>query len=252
MRTAEAVRQDNFSVTRECTEAAFPAMVTPVLPLGAIPVFADVKAGTCDVDVSRLEEARSSKNKREFPAHGSGNPFDLKAVGDFCDRHGLWLIEDNCNTLGADYDAGFGFQKTGSIGASGTSSFHPARPFTMGGDDAVHSNSDPLSRILSSPREQGRDSTCRHRFDGHYGKAGHKLKFTDVQAVTGCAQLKKNERFVQAHRNHWQTLKDRIANAWDALILPEYGANARPGWFGFPMTVQNGLERERMVRYAEN
>lgn len=255
-----------------CVAAAFPTSVTPILQFGAIPVFVDVKLGTYNIDVSKLEEALSEKTKCVFLAHSLGNPFDLKAVKSFCDKHNLWLIEDNCDALGAEFDIGYGFQKTGTIGDLGTSSFYPAHHLTMGEGGAVYTNNDLLSQIMFSMRDWGRDcvcppgkdNTCKHRFDGQYGELpkgydhkyvyshfGYNLKITDMQAAIGCAQLKKVPDFVQKRRENWQKLKDGLEDLGDKLVLPYYEDNAKPSWFGFLMTVQNGLDREKVVRYIE-
>ena len=255
-----------------CVAAAFPTTVAPIVQFGAVPVFLDVELGTYNIDVSRLEEALSEKTKCVFLAHSLGNPFDLKTVKDFCDKHGLWLIEDNCDALGAEYDVGYGFQKTGTIGDLGTSSFYPAHHLTMGEGGAVYTNNDLLGQIMLSMRDWGRDcvcppgkdNTCKHRFDGQYGELpkgydhkyvyshlGYNLKITDMQAAIGCAQLKKVPGFVQKRRENWQTLKDGLSDLEDRLILPYYADNAKPSWFGFLMTVREGLDREKVVQYIE-
>ncbi len=255
-----------------CVAAAFPTTVTPIVQFGAVPVFLDVKLGTYNIDVSMLEEAYSEKTKCVFLAHSLGNPFDLKTVKDFCDRHGLWLIEDNCDALGAEYDLGYGFQKTGTIGDLGTSSFYPAHHLTMGEGGAVYTDNELLSQIMFSMRDWGRDcvcrpgkdNTCKHRFDGQYGELpkgydhkyvyshfGYNLKITDMQAAVGCAQLKKVSRFIQKRRNNWQRLKDGLAGMEDKLIMPYYEEQAKPSWFGFLLTCQEGVNRENVIRYIE-
>lgn len=255
-----------------CVAAAFPTTVTPIIQFGAIPVFVDVKLGTYNIDVSRLEEAVSEKTRCVFIAHSLGNPFDLKAVKEFCDKHGLWLIEDNCDALGAEYDMGYGYQKTGTIGDLGTSSFYPAHHLTMGEGGAVYTNNDLLSQIMFSMRDWGRDcvcppgkdNTCRHRFDGQFGELpkgydhkyvyshfGYNLKITDMQAAIGCAQLKKVRDFVKKRRENWQVLRDGLLNTEDRLILPYYEDNAVISPFGFLMTVKEGVSREKVVRYLE-
>lgn len=255
-----------------CVAAAFPTTVTPILQYGAVPVFVDVKLGTYNIDVSMLEDARSSKTKCVFIAHTLGNPFDVKAVKAFCDKHNLWLIEDNCDALGAEFDAGRGFQKTGTFGDLGTSSFYPAHHLTMGEGGAVYTNNDLLSQIMFSMRDWGRDcvcpsgkdNTCTHRFDGQYGELpggydhkyvyshfGYNLKVTDMQAAIGCAQLKKVPGFVEKRRKNWRTLRDGLSDLGEKLILPHCEENARPSWFGFLMTVREGIDREKVVRYIE-
>lgn len=255
-----------------CVAAAFPTSVTPVLQFGAVPVFVDVKLGTYNIDVSMLEEALSEKTKCVFLAHTLGNPFNLKAVKDFCDKHNLWLIEDNCDALGAAYDMGEGYRKTGTIGDLGTSSFYPAHHLTTGEGGAVYTNNDLLGRIMLSMRDWGRDcvcpsgvdDTCRHRFDGQYGQLpkgydhkyvyshfGYNLKMTDMQAAVGCAQVKKLNGFIQRRNENWQVLRDGLAVAEDKLLLPCHEEEALPSWFGFLLTVRDGIDREKVVRYIE-
>ncbi len=255
-----------------CVAAAFPTTVTPIVQFGAVPVFLDVKLGTYNIDVSMLEEAYSEKTKCVFLAHSLGNPFDLKTVKNFCDRHGLWLIEDNCDALGAEFNVGYGFQKTGTVGDLGTSSFYPAHHLTMGEGGAVYTNNDLLSQIMFSMRDWGRDcvcppgkdNTCKHRFDGQYGQLpkgydhkyvyshfGYNLKITDMQAAVGCAQLKKVPQFVQKRRNNWQKLKDGLIGLEDKLVFPYYEDQAKPSWFGFLLTCRDGVNRENVVHYIE-
>lgn len=256
-----------------CVAAAFPTSVSPIIQYGAIPVFVDVCLGTYNIDVSKLENALSEKTKCVFLAHSLGNPFDLKAVKAFCDKHNLWLIEDNCDALGAEYDLGYGFQKTGTIGDLSTSSFYPAHHVTMGEGGAVYTNSELLSQIMFSMRDWGRDcvcppgkdNTCKHRFDGQYGELpkgydhkyvyshfGYNLKVTDMQAAVGCAQIKKAAKFVEKRRKNWQMLHDGLAGSEDRLILPIYEKNARPSWFGFLLTCQPGVDRKKVIQYVEN
>lgn len=256
-----------------CVAAAFPTSVSPILQYGAVPVFVDVKLGTYNIDVSMLEEALSARTKCVFLAHTLGNPFDLKAVKSFCDKHCLWLIEDNCDALGAAYDMGGGFKKTGTVGDLGTSSFYPAHHLTTGEGGAVYTDNDMLGRIMLSMRDWGRDcvcpsgvdDTCGHRFDGQYGELpkgydhkyvyshlGYNLKMTDMQAAVGCAQLKKLEGFIRRRNENWRTLREGLAQAEDRLILPCCEENAKPSWFGFLMTVRDGVVREKAVRHIEN
>ena len=256
-----------------CVAAAFPTSVAPIVQFGAVPVFVDVCLGTYNIDVTKLEEAVSDKTKCVFIAHTLGNPFNLKAVKQFCDKHNLWLIEDNCDALGAEYDLGNDFQKTGTIGDLGTSSFYPAHHLTMGEGGAVYTNSTLLSKIMFSMRDWGRDcvcpsgkdNTCCHRFDWQYGELpkgydhkyvyahfGYNLKITDMQAAVGCAQLKKLDWFIQKRRDNWNALSRGLAGLENRLILPCCDSNARPSWFGFPMTVQKDVKREKVIRYLES
>lgn len=192
--------------------AAFPTTVNPIIQYGAIPVFLDVVIPQYNIDIKRLEDAYSPKTKAVFLAHTLGNPFDLSAVKSFCDKHNLWLIEDNCDALGGTYTYNGKECMVGTIGDIGTSSFYPPHHMTMGEGGCVYTNNSLLHKMIRSFRdwgrdcmcESGQDNMCGHRFDGKYGDLpegydhkfvyshfGYNLKMTDMQAAIGCEQLKK-------------------------------------------------------------
>lgn len=254
--------------------AGFPTTVNPILQYGAVPVFLDVGIPSCNIDTSLLESALTEKTKAVMLAHTLGNPFDLKTVKDFCDRHGLWLVEDNCDALGSRYKMDEEYLFTGSIGDIGTSSFYPPHHMTMGEGGAVYTSDPLLHRILRSLRDwgrdcwcdPGRDNSCGHRFDGQYGELprgydhkyvyshlGYNLKATDLQAAVGCAQLEKFPSFARRRRENFTFLKKLLQDggAERGLILPEASENADPSWFGFLMTAKEGTDRGRLVRYIE-
>ena len=255
--------------------AGFPTTVNPIIQYGAIPVFVDVTLPTCDIDVTKLEAAYSEKTKAVMIAHTLGNPFNLKAVKDFCDRHQLWLVEDNCDALGSTYTIDGETRQTGSIGDIGTSSFYTPHHMTMGEGGACYTNNPQLHRIMRSIRDWGRDcwcapghdNTCHHRFDGQYGELpkgydhkyvyshfGYNLKATDMQAAIGVAQLEKFPGFVARRKHNFELLKSLLVEGGaDAkLILPEPEPHSDPSWFGFLMTCQEGVDRETVVRYIED
>ncbi len=252
--------------------AGFPTTVAPVIQFGAVPVFVDVTIPQYNIDVSRLEEALSPKTKAVMIAHTLGNPFDLEAVKGFCDRHGLWLVEDNCDALGSAYTID-GIEKlTGTIGDIGTSSFYPPHHMTMGEGGAVYTDNALLHKIIRSFRDwgrdcvcpSGRDNLCGHRFDGQYGELpagydhkyvyshfGYNLKATDMQAAVGCAQLAKFPSFVERRRHNFARLMEKLQAVSDKLILPEAAKNARPSWFGFLITCREGVDRNKVVQFIE-
>lgn len=253
--------------------AGFPTTVTPIIQYGAVPVFVDVTIPQYNIDVAKLEEALSEKTKAVMIAHTLGNPFDLKNVKAFCDKHNLWLVEDNCDALGSTYTINGETKLTGTIGDIGTSSFYPPHHMTMGEGGCVYTNDPLLHRLINSYRDWGRDcmcpsgkdNVCQHRFDGQYGELpkgydhkyvyshfGYNLKVTDMQAAIGCEQLKKFPTFVERRRHNWNRLHAALQPFADKLILPEAAPNSNPSWFGFLMTVQEGIDRERVVRYIES
>ncbi|MCR5223105.1 MAG: lipopolysaccharide biosynthesis protein RfbH [Lachnospiraceae bacterium] len=252
--------------------AGFPTTVTPIIQYGAVPVFVDVTMGQYNIDVTRLEEALSEKTKAVMLAHTLGNPFDLKSVKAFCDHHGLWLVEDNCDALGSEYDLDGKTYLTGTVGDIGTSSFYPPHHMTMGEGGAVYTNDPLLHKIIRSMRDwgrdcscpSGRDNLCGHRFDRQYGELplgydhkyvyshfGYNLKATDLQAAIGCAQLEKFPSFVEKRREHFDYLHQALQDLADKLLLPSACEHSRPSWFGFMLTC-TGVKRSELVPYLEN
>lgn len=252
----------------------FPTTITPILQYGAVPVFCDMTIPQYNIDVSQLEEALSEKTKAVMLAHTLGNPFDLNAVKVFCERHGLWLIEDNCDALGSRYTLDGMSQFTGTIGDIGTSSFYPPHHMTMGEGGAVYTSDRQLHRIVKSLRDWGRDCACPsgqdnwcgHRFDmqlgelpkGYdhkytYSRFGYNLKATDLQASIGCAQLAKLPGFIEARKDNFNRLREHLGDLEDRLILPEAEPHSDPSWFGFLITTKpgSGLNRDEITRKLE-
>ena len=252
--------------------AGFPTTVTPAIQYGAVPVFVDVTIPQYNIDVTMLEAALSEKTKAVMIAHTLGNPFDLGAVKAFCEKHNLWLIEDNCDALGSKYTINGEEKFTGTIGDIGTSSFYPPHHMTMGEGGAVYTNNALLNRCIRSFRDWGRDcicpsghdNLCGHRFDKQYGELplgydhkyvyshfGYNLKATDMQAAVGCAQLKKFPSFVERRIHNFNYLKEALKGTEDKLILPEACENSRPSWFGFLITCREGIDRNQIVQMIE-
>ncbi len=252
--------------------AGFPTTVTPMLQYGAVPVFVDVTIPQYNIDVSLMEQAVSDKTKAVMLAHTLGNPFDLKAVRDFCGRHRLWLVEDNCDALGSRYFIDGEWKYTGTVGDIGTSSFYPPHHITMGEGGAVYTDNGLLNKIIRSLRDWGRDcvcasgqdNLCKHRFDGQYGELpagydhkyvyshfGYNLKATDMQAAVGCAQLEKLPSFGEARRKNFAYLSERLRKASGSLILPEACENSDPSWFGYLITCKKRTDKNRIVTALE-
>ncbi|MEE3694153.1 lipopolysaccharide biosynthesis protein RfbH [Campylobacter sp. CLAX-22107-21] len=250
----------------------FPTTITPILQYGAVPVFVDVSLETGNIDVNMLEKALSPKTKAVMLAHSLGNPFDIKAVSEFCEKYNLWLIEDNCDALGSEYTLDGKTRKTGTFGDIGTSSFYPPHHLTMGEGGAVYTSSALLNRIIRSFRDWGRDcycpsgkdDTCGCRFSKQYGKLplgfdhkytyshfGYNLKATDMQAAIGCAQLKKLESFTKKRRENFEYLKAKLESTQDKLLLPQATENSNPSWFGFLMLCKDGVSRNDLVLALE-
>ena len=255
--------------------AGFPTTVAPIIQYGAIPVFVDVTLPSYNIDCSNLELVLTEKTKAIMVAHTLGNPFDLQAVRDFCDRNQLWLIEDNCDALGSKYFYNGEWCYTGTIGHIGTSSFYPPHHMTMGEGGAVYTNDIELKRLVESFRDWGRDcwcpsghdNTCHKRFTQQFGELplgydhkyvyshfGYNLKVTDMQAAVGCAQLEKLPQFIESRKKNWRKLRDGLAQLDNVLILPEPTVNSEPSWFGFLLTVREdaGLTRDEIVQYLES
>jgi len=265
------IRRGDEVITVAC---GFPTTVTPVLQYGAVPVFVDVTVPQYNIDITKLEGALSEKTKAVMIAHTLGNPFDLKAVKAFCDKHNLWLVEDNCDALGTQYTIDGETKFTGTWGDIGTSSFYPPHHMTMGEGGCVYTNDPLLHRLIQSYRDWGRDcicpsghdNFCGHRYDGQYGELpqgydhkyvyshfGYNLKITDLQAAIGVEQLKKFPSFIEKRIHNWNRLHKALLPAADKLILPEAAENSRPSWFGFLISIQpeTGIKRNDITRYIE-
>lgn len=255
--------------------AAFPTTVAPIIQYGAVPVFVDVSLPTYNIDCNQLEGALSERTRAVMVAHTLGNPFDLTAVKSFCDRHGLWLVEDNCDALGSRYNHKGEWRYTGTIGHIGTSSFYPPHHMTMGEGGAVYTNDAGLKRLVESFRDWGRDcccpsgtdNTCGNRFGQKFGELpygydhkyvyshfGYNLKVTDMQAAIGCAQLEKLPRFIEARKRNWKMFRNGLADLSDRFILPEATEGSDPSWFGFMLTVKDGagFTRDEIVNHLES
>ncbi len=240
--------------------AGFPTTVSPVVQYGAVPVFADVTIPQYNIDVKKLEAALSGKTKAVMIAHTLGNPFNLKAVREFCDRHGLWLVEDNCDALGSVYTLNGARRLTGTVGDIGTSSFYPPHHMTMGEGGAVYTDHPLLHKIVRSLRDWGRectcssgvDNSCGHRFDKYvYSHFGYNLKPTDLQAAIGCAQLDKLPDFVNCRKENFRNLRAGLEDLSDKFFLPEACENSEPSWFGFILTCKQEGERAAIINTLE-
>ncbi|PKL92474.1 MAG: lipopolysaccharide biosynthesis protein RfbH [Candidatus Goldiibacteriota bacterium HGW-Goldbacteria-1] len=254
--------------------AGFPTTVAPIIQYGAVPVFVDVTIPQYNIDVKMLKNALTKKTKAVMAAHTLGNPFDLKAVKKFCRDNNLWLIEDNCDSLGSKYTIDSKEKYTGTIGDIGTSSFYPPHHMTMGEGGAVYTDNPLLKKIAASMRDWGRDCVCAsgqdnlcgHRFDKQFGQLpkgydhkyvyshfGYNLKATDMQAAIGCAQLEKMPDFIKKRAHNWEYLRKNLECLNDMLILPEPAINSKPSWFGFLITIKEnaGISRDAIVRHLE-
>lgn len=250
--------------------AGFPTTVAPIIQYGAHPVFVDVELPSYNIDINEMEKALSDKTKAVMIAHTLGNPFNLKAVKDFCDKNNLWLIEDNCDALGSKYNGEF----TGTIGDIGTCSFYPPHHMTMGEGGAVFTNDPKLRKITLSFRDWGRDcwcpsgtdNTCGKRFDWNYDKLpkgydhkyvyshfGYNLKVTDMQAAVGCAQLEKLPTIIQRRKENHAYLSEALKDLGNHFVLPKAEENSEPSWFGFLLTVKEDapFSKNEIVQYLE-
>ena len=243
--------------------AGFPTTVNPIIQFGAIPVFVDVDPLTHNIDASKIEQAITPKTKAIMLAHSLGNPFNLDVVTALCKKYHLWLVEDCCDALGSTYRG----QMVGTFGDIGTLSFYPAHHITMGEGGAVFTNNDELKAIAESFRDWGRDcycppgkdNTCGKRFcwklgdlpEGYdhkytYSHLGYNLKITDMQAACGLAQLEKAPSFIQARKNNFEFLKNRLKDCEEFVQLPTATEHSDPSWFGFPITLKQNCPVTRL------
>jgi CDP-6-deoxy-D-xylo-4-hexulose-3-dehydrase len=254
--------------------AGFPTTVNPIIQFGAVPVFVDIDLTTHNIDESKIAAAITPKTKAIMLAHSLGNPFNLEVVTDLCKKHGLWLVEDCCDALGATYNG----KLVGTFGDIATLSFYPAHHITMGEGGAVFTNNTELKLIAESFRDWGRDcycppgndNTCNKRFcwtkrevggdlpDGYdhkytYSHLGYNLKITDMQAACAVAQLDRLDEFISKRRANFAYLKSKLESVKQFLHLPEASLNSEPSWFGFPLVIResSGIKRTDLINFLE-
>lgn len=250
--------------------AGFPSTVNPILQNNLVPVFVDVELAYYNVNIERVKEAITPKTRAIMIAHTLGNPFDIDAIKELCEKHNLWLIEDDCDALGSLY----GGKHTGTFGHIATCSFYPAHHITMGEGGAVFTNDSKLYKIIESVRDWGRDcwcatgkdNTCGKRFDWQLGKlphgydhkytyseAGYNLKATDIQAAIGLAQLKKLDGFVAKRRENFTALYEGLKKYENFFVLPKWLDKAEPSWFGFLLTPKDDapFTRDQIVQFLQ-
>lgn len=250
--------------------AGFPTTINPIIQQGLVPVFVDCEVGTYNIIADSIEEAITEKTKAIFIAHTLGNAFDLDKILEICEKHNLWLIEDSCDALGAEFNG----KKIGTIGHIGTYSFYPAHHITMGEGGAVVTNDPNLYRIIMSFRDWGRDcwcapgkdDTCKKRFSyqlgnlpmGYdhkftYSHIGFNLKITDWQASIALAQLDKLPTFLEKRTKNAQYLLKQLNDLQEYLILPQIPSGVKPSWFGFLISLKpnNKFNKQQLVEYLE-
>jgi CDP-4-dehydro-6-deoxyglucose reductase, E1 len=248
--------------------AGFPTTVNPIVQFGAIPVFVDIDLGTHNIDVNLIEAAITPKTKAIMLAHTLGNPYNLEKVKALCDKYKLWLVEDCCDALGAEYSG----QHVGTFGDIATCSFYPAHHITMGEGGAVFTNSSELITIAESFRDWGRDcycdpgcdNTCEKRFEQQFGglpkgydhkytysHLGYNLKISDMQAACGLAQLERLPEFIKKRNENFAYLKSKLGGLTEFIDLPKATKNSEPSWFGFPVTLKEGVDRVELTQYLD-
>jgi CDP-4-dehydro-6-deoxyglucose reductase, E1 len=265
---ARALRPGDEVIT---AAAGFPTTVNPIIQNGLVPVFVDSLIPTYNADPDAIEAAVGPRTRAIMLAHTLGNPFDVDRVKAIAEKHGLWLVEDTCDAVGSTWRG----RKVGTFGHVSTVSFYPAHHMTMGEGGAVLTGSPPLKKIIESFRDWGRDcwcepgddDTCGKRFDWQlgtlphgydhkysYSRIGYNLKLTDMQAAVGVAQLKKLDDFVARRRENFAYLRAALEPLEDVLILPEATPGSDPSWFGFPITVREGvgISRNGVIAWLES
>ena len=250
--------------------AGFPTTINPVIMLGMVPVFVDCEIGTYNIKVEDIENVITKKTKAVIIAHTLGNTFDLEKIKELCEKYNLWLIEDNCDSLGSKYNDKF----TGTIGDIGTLSFYPAHTITTGEGGAVITNNQVLKKIMQSFRDWGRDCCCETGHDNAcnkrfaqksgelpfgydhkyvYSHAGYNFKMTDWQAAIGCAQIEKLNDFIEKRKRNFNLLYEKLSDLQEFLILPKATINSTPAWFGFIISVKENMSftKQQLVEYLE-
>ena len=254
------------------TASGFPTTLNPILQNNLVPVFIDIELGTYNIKTEHLDDAITDDTKAIMVPHTLGNPANLDEIMKVVNRYDLWLIEDNCDSLGSKYNG----QYTGTFGHLSTCSFYPPHHITMGEGGAVLTNDSELKKIVLSFRDWGRDcwcgsgqdNTCKHRFTQQFGELpygydhkyvyshiGYNLKVTDMQAAIGVEQLKKLPGFIELRKRNFKLLHEGLRNHSHYLALPEETLLSDPSWFGFPILVKDApmvkTTRRDLVNYLE-
>jgi CDP-6-deoxy-D-xylo-4-hexulose-3-dehydrase len=250
--------------------AGFPSTVNPIAQNNLVPVFVDVDLGTYNINIEGIKKAIGPKTKAIIVAHTLGNPFDLDAVADICQKNNLWLIEDNCDALGSKYNGKF----TGTFGHISTGSFYPAHHITMGEGGVIFTNDPLLNKIIRSLRDWGRDCWCKTGHDNNcgrrfewqlgdlplgydhkyiYSEMGYNLKLTDMQAALGLAQMEKLGGFIAKRKENFRFLYNGLKKYEKFFILPVWQKKVDPSWFGFLLTVRSGapFNRNQIVQHLQ-
>lgn len=246
----------------------FPTTLTPIVQNRLVPVFVDCELGTCNLNPALLEPAIGPRTRAILAPHTLGVPCDMAAIMEIATRHGLWVLEDGCDALGATFDG----RLVGTFGEMSSLSFYPAHHLTMGEGGGVAINGAGLATVARSIRDWGRDcwcdpgksNTCGKRFDWQlgelpegydhkyvYSSLGYNLKPTDLQAAIGLAQADKAAGFIESRRRNFRKLYEGLRPLEDRLLLPQIDPRANPSPFGFAVTVREGLERRALVRHLE-
>jgi CDP-6-deoxy-D-xylo-4-hexulose-3-dehydrase len=247
----------------------FPTTLTPIVQNGLVPVFVDCELGTYNVDAAAVEAAVGPRTRALMIPHTLGNPFDVGRLTALAERHGLWLLEDCCDALGSTWQG----RPCGTFGAMASLSFYPAHHMTMGEGGGVIVNRAGLTREAASMRDWGRScwcppgqsNTCGKRFgwqlgdlpEGYdhkyiYSNLGYNLKATDLQAAIGLAQLEKVDEFCARRRANFRRLYEGLSPFADRLVMPRWLPDADPSWFGFPISVREGVSRRELVGFLES
>ncbi len=269
--TSPSLGKDQIKIGDEVitVAAGFPTTVNPIIQNGCVPVFIDVEPHTHQIDVTLLAKALSPKTSAIMIAHTLGNPFNAKAVKEFCDKHDLWLVEDCCDAVGARHHG----EMVGTFGDIATVSFYPAHHMTMGEGGAVLTSQHQLKKIAESFRDWGRDcwcptgmdNSCNKRFGWQFGELpegydhkyiythiGYNLKVSDMQAAVGVSQLRKLSRFIEIRNQNTEYLVRKLSSLQEFIELPIASENSQPSWFGFPITIKDSrLSRNKLVRFLE-
>lgn len=262
----DAIKKGDEVIT---VAAGFPTTVNPIIQNGCVPVFIDVEPLTHQIDVTLLEKALSPKTSAVMVAHTLGNPFNVRAVKEFCDKHDLWLVEDCCDAVGATHHG----KMVGTFGDVATVSFYPAHHMTMGEGGAVLTSDTKIKKAAESFRDWGRDcwcptgvdNTCGKRFGWElaelpkgydhkyiYSHVGYNLKVTDMQAAIGLSQLRKLPSFISKRNENADYLSAKLFHLKEHLDLPVASKDSVPSWFGFPITIKNSkVPRNELVQFLE-
>jgi perosamine synthetase len=222
------------------TPFSFVASANCVLYERARPVFVDIEPDSLNIDPQRIEDAVTPRTRAILPVHAFGQPADMAHILDIARRHGLWVIEDACEAVGAEYKG----RKVGTLSDAAVFAFYPNKQMTTGEGGIIVTDRDDWNALFRSLRNQGRDAS--HTWLCH-ARLGYNYRLDELSAALGVAQLQRIEGLLQKRERVAQMYNERLAQI-DGVTLPFITpTTTRLSWFVYVIRLPRGINRDTVV-----